>query len=64
MDVGDAKLNDIAAAQLAVDGGIEHSEVAHPAVMLEAGADRPDVLGLKWRLRPDDAALVPRNAGA
>jgi len=64
MDVGDAQLDEVTAAQLAVDRGVEHSEVSDAAIVLKSGANGPDMLGFERRLRPDDPALVPRNAGA
>ena len=58
-NVLDLERDDIAAAQLAVDGEIEHRQVAHPPVDLELGADRPNVLRPQRRLRANQLALVP-----
>jgi hypothetical protein len=40
----DLKSDNIAASQLAVDGQIEHRQIADPLLDLELGPDRPDVL--------------------
>ena len=62
-DVLDFEAHDIAAAKLAVDGEIEQSKVAHLALHLQSGADRPDVLGLQGRFRANKLAFVPRPSG-
>jgi hypothetical protein len=43
-NVLDAKSDDIATPQLAVDCQIEHRQVARPSLHLQSGADRPDML--------------------
>lgn len=63
VDVGHAQADEVAAAQLAVDGGVEQGEVAGAALVLQAGTDCPDVLGFEGRLGADEAAEVPRSAG-
>lgn len=45
-DVTNAKINEIASAQLAVNRKIEHGKVSNPAPVLEVNANGPDVLGL------------------
>ncbi len=52
VDVGNAQPDEVAAAQLAVDRDVEHGEVADATIVLEAGANGPDVLGFERRLRP------------
>jgi hypothetical protein len=54
--------DDIAPAQLAFDGEIEHRQITGPPVDLQFGADRPNVLRSQRRLRSDQLALVPRLA--
>jgi hypothetical protein len=55
--------HDIATAKFAVDGEIEQSKVAHLALHLQSGADRPDVLRLQGRFRANKLALVPGPTG-
>jgi hypothetical protein len=40
----------------------DERQFAHPALHLDANAQRPDVLELEGRLLPDDLAHVPRLA--
>jgi len=56
-DIPDLERDEIAAAQLAVDAQVEEREFAHPALHLEADAQRPDVLELERCLLPDDPPL-------
>jgi hypothetical protein len=44
------------------DGQIEQRQVAGPALDLQLGPDRPDVLWPERRLRADQLAFVPRKA--
>jgi hypothetical protein len=53
----------IAAAELAVDGQIEHGEVTDPALDHQLGSDRPNVLWPQRRLGSDQLAFVPGHAG-
>jgi len=50
-DVLDFQAYQVAAAKLAVDGEIEQGKVAHLALHLQPGPDRPNMLGLQWRSR-------------
>ena len=54
--------DDIASAQFAVDGEIEHRQIAGPSFDLQLGSDRPNMLGPEGRLRSDQLALVPWDA--
>jgi hypothetical protein len=54
--------DDIAATQLAIDGQIEHRQVACPSLDLQLGPDRPYVFWPERRLCPNQLALVPRHA--
>jgi hypothetical protein len=45
--------HDVASSELAVDGEIEHGQVACSPGDLQLGTDRPDVLRRKRRLRAD-----------
>lgn len=47
----------VAAADLAVDRGVEHSEVAHVVGALQMDADGPDALG--FERRPSDQSASP-----
>jgi hypothetical protein len=58
-NVFDLESDDIAASQLAVDGQIEHREIARSLLDLELGPDRPDVLLPQGRLGPYQLSLVP-----
>ena len=44
--------NDVAAAQLAVDGKVEQGEVTRSSIDLQLGPDRPNVAWPEGRLRP------------
>jgi hypothetical protein len=60
--IPDFEGDEVASSQLAVDAEVEERQFSHPALHLEADAQRPDVLELEGRLLPDDLALVPRLA--
>jgi hypothetical protein len=47
-DIVDLEGDNIAATQLAIDSQIKHCQVARPALYLQLGPDRPDVL---WPMR-------------
>src|SRR6516165_6641175 len=51
--------DNVAASQLAIDGQIEHREVARSSFDLQLAPNRPNVFGSKWRLRPCQFALIP-----
>ncbi len=59
--LADLQPDQIAAAELAVDGQVEHGQVAEPLLALEMETDGPYLLGLEGRLGPDGAPLVPRH---
>src|ERR1700730_14989577 len=52
-DVLDLQSNDIATAQLAIDGHVEHGKVTDFALHLKLGPDRPHELWTEWRLCAD-----------
>ena len=54
----DAKRDDIATPQLAVDCQIEHRQVGRPSLHLQSGTDRPYMFWRQRRLLPDKLALV------
>jgi hypothetical protein len=55
----DLQGNDVATAQFAVDGQIEHGQIPRSLVDLEFGPDRPDVfLPQRW-LCSDQLPFVP-----
>jgi len=58
-NVFDPEANEVAAPELAIDGKIEHGEIARPPLDLELGADRPNVLGSERGFRTNQFALVP-----
>ena len=62
-DIPDPEGYEIAPAQLAVDGHVEQRKVTGVARHLEPDPDRPDMPRQEWALLPDDAALVPGDAG-
>src|SRR5262245_51309058 len=51
--------DEIASAQLAVDGQIEHRQVAHSPLELELGPNAPDVLWSKRLFCSNQFALIP-----
>src|SRR5437867_9336869 len=58
--VADAKPDQIAAAQLAVDGEVEQREFPGSMIQLQSNPDGPDLFQLKWRLLAEQLAFVPR----
>src|SRR5262249_24597383 len=56
----DAQCHEIAAAELAIDGQIEHRQIARALFKLQLGADGPDMTGPQRRFRAGYLALVPR----
>jgi hypothetical protein len=58
-NVLDAKCDDIAAPQLAVDRQIEHCQVSRPPLNLQSGTDRPYMFRPQWWLLADELAFVP-----
>ena len=59
-DIGDPQGDQIAAAELAVDGQVEKREIPHPLVHLQTHADRPNLLERERGFLTDKLALVPR----
>src|SRR6516165_1679335 len=51
--------DDVATSQLAVDGQIEHREIARSSFDLQLAPNRPNVSGPKRRVRPCKFALIP-----
>jgi hypothetical protein len=60
-DVLDPEAHDVTAAELAVDGEIEHGKVAGAALEQQLAADRPDVLGPQRRLGAGQLSFVRRD---
>jgi hypothetical protein len=61
-DVLDPQIDHVASAEFAIDGEVEHRQVADPACHLQFGADRPDMLRPERRLGADQFPFVPRFA--
>jgi hypothetical protein len=61
-DILDPDGDDITAAKLAVDGQIEHGEVASAAFDLEFRPDRPNMFGSQRRLGSGQLAFVSRQS--
>jgi alkylhydroperoxidase/carboxymuconolactone decarboxylase family protein YurZ len=59
--VTDPEADQVTATELAVDGEVEHREVARCMGQLQPYADAPDMLRFQRGLRPDQASLVPRS---
>ena len=59
-DVANAQIDEIAAAQLAVDREVEHGQVSNLMRVLKVNSDGPDVLRLERWLLADQLAFVPR----
>lgn len=57
--VTNAEGDEIASAQLAVDGQVEQRQIPHLVCVLKMDADGPDVFGLQRRLLPHQLPLVP-----
>jgi hypothetical protein len=58
----DPKAHEIAAAQLAVDGGVEHRQIAFAALNLKSDTNGPDLFRPKGTLLANETAFVPRDA--
>lgn len=56
----DPERDDVAAAQLAVDGKVEQGKIAEAPGNLEANANGPDLAKLQRRLLSEHATAVPR----
>src|SRR6516162_3999355 len=61
-NVFDLQADDVTSSELAIDGKIEHGQVACSPRDLQLGADRPDVLRSERRLGTDQFSFVPRFA--
>jgi hypothetical protein len=59
-EVADPDFDDVAAAQLAVDGKIKHRAVAQASLAIEPEADGPDLLRLEGSLCAELSTRVPR----
>jgi hypothetical protein len=61
-DVVDPKAEEIAAAQLAVDGEIEHRQIAFATLNLKSDPNGPDLFRPKGTLLANETAFVPYDA--
>jgi hypothetical protein len=61
-DVIDPKADEIAAAQLAVDGEVEHRQIALVVLDLKSDANGPDLFRPQGPLLANETAFVPRDA--
>ena len=61
-DIVDPEGDEVAAAQLAVDGEVEHRQIALGAFHLEADTNGPHLLRLERPLLANETALVPNDA--
>ena len=61
-DVVDPKANEIASAQLAIDGEIEQRQIAFALLHLKPDTNGPDFFWPQGTLLADEAAFVPRRA--
>ena len=59
-DVTNTQADEVASAQLAVDGQVEHGQISHLVGVLQVDADRPDILGLQRGLLANQLSLVLR----
>jgi hypothetical protein len=59
-DIMDTQRDEIAAAQLAIDGEIEKRQLSRSMIQLKAKPNRPDFLWLQRGLLPKQFAFVPR----
>lgn len=60
-NIADAKLDDVACAQVAVDGEVKQCQFPHPPSRLQAGADRTDLFQAQRQLLANHFAPVPRG---
>src|SRR6266568_384278 len=58
-NIVDLQPHEVTASELAIDGEIEQSKVARPALQLKPDPDRPNVLGFERTLLPGQTAFVP-----
>ena len=58
--VVDTKSNQIAPAQLAINGEVEESEFPGSMIQLQSNPDGSDLFQLQWRLLSEQLSLVPR----
>ena len=56
----DTKSNQIAPAQLAINGEVEESEFPGSMIQLQSNPDGSDLFQLQWRLLSEQLALIPR----
>jgi hypothetical protein len=57
--VADPQLDEVAAAQLAIDREVEEGEVSRPSLTLQMKADRPNLLGLQSQLGAYEMVFIP-----
>ena len=58
----DPKADEIATAQLAVDGEVEHRQIAFAALDLKSDTNGPDLFRPNGTLLANQTAFVPRSA--
>jgi len=57
----DTKSNQIAPAQLAINGEVEESEFPGSMIQLQSNPDSPNLLQPKWGFLVEQFAFVPRH---
>jgi hypothetical protein len=57
----DLETDNITSSELAIDGEIEHREIARSALYLQLGPDRPNMLGPQRRFGAHQLSLIPRG---
>jgi hypothetical protein len=57
--IADLQFDKVAATQLAIDGEVEHGQVADAVFEIESNPDCPDLLKLEWRFRLYQLTFVP-----
>jgi hypothetical protein len=60
----DPKADEVAAAKLAVDGEVEHRQIAFAALHLKSNTNGPDLFRPQETLLANERALVPCCAGS
>src|ERR1700694_1855719 len=58
----DAKSDQIAPAQLAVNGEVEQCKFSGSMIQLQSNPDGPDLFQFQWRLLTKQLALIPRTS--
>lgn len=62
VDIVHLEADQVAASEFPVQVHVERREITHVVCHFQSDTDGADMLGQKWALLADDAALIPRRA--